>query len=422
MPALLFMYGTEFYHNDGTTAHPYPVCSNNCATNNTAAGQSQIKVPVAGTLTRLGCGVPLNNRTGNPTLVRCRINGTNGNQVASVPAGTTGLFQDTTHTDAVAANDLYDVTMQHGSAGSDLLKVGNMFMAWQATTGDGRPCCNSYGHGAVFGTASTTTYQSIQGHIDSVTCANEAYSSFTTRAAGTYRNFRVVATSNARVTDTVVRFRKNGSNGNQVVTIPATTTGAIEDTTNTDAVTNGDVVNYSITTGTGTQSLYIGMLSIYFVASTGDANDITGCSNISAGSSGPLGNRFLPLMGSHPDLSSETLAPEMIAGMTGRLSNLRHKAASSPYGAHTVTYRLRKDTGGGNTNGNQVIVRAAGQTGLIEDTVSVDDFNAGDILNLSVVPTVALNLGNQSFSLTCSPPPGPPPGSGGGTPLIIINQ
>lgn len=67
----------------------------------------------------------------------------------------------------------------------------------------------------------------------------------------------VTVKANPRVTDTVVRFRHNGADGNQLVTIGAGLTGQFLDSTNEDELEDGDTFNYAITTGAGTEALEI---------------------------------------------------------------------------------------------------------------------------------------------------------------------
>jgi len=48
---------------------------------------------------------------------------------------------------------------------------------------------------------------------------------------------------------TVLKLRKNGADGNQAVTVPATMTGVFEDVAHTDAFGESDDVNYSFSGG-----------------------------------------------------------------------------------------------------------------------------------------------------------------------------
>ena len=62
----------------------------------------------------------LGNARLNDTVIRSRINGVDGNQVITIPAGGTGLFIDTSNTDTIAANDLYCASITTGTGIEDL--------------------------------------------------------------------------------------------------------------------------------------------------------------------------------------------------------------------------------------------------------------------------------------------------------------
>lgn len=60
----------------------------------------------------------------------------------------------------------------------------------------------------------------------------------------TLSNFHVYVTSNSRDVAITGRLRIAGANGNLAVTITASTTGVFSDTSNTDVLSQGDLVNY----------------------------------------------------------------------------------------------------------------------------------------------------------------------------------
>jgi hypothetical protein len=70
-----------------------------------------------GMLTNMRLGIFNNAMTGTYT-VNLRKNGANANQSISVGAGTTGAFEDTTHTDRFVAADLFNYMYSGGVSGS----------------------------------------------------------------------------------------------------------------------------------------------------------------------------------------------------------------------------------------------------------------------------------------------------------------
>lgn len=77
----------------------------------------QHKMSVAGTFSNLYIFIGSASTVGSPS-VRLRINGTNGNIVIASPAGSSGAFSDTTHTDNVAVDDLVNFSVTAGSSGT----------------------------------------------------------------------------------------------------------------------------------------------------------------------------------------------------------------------------------------------------------------------------------------------------------------
>lgn len=68
---------------------------------------------------------------------------------------------------------------------------------------------------------------------------------------GILSTLSVRVVSNNRTTNSVITVRKNGADGNQTVTIPATTTGEFIDLTHTDVIAPNDLLNYKVVVGTG---------------------------------------------------------------------------------------------------------------------------------------------------------------------------
>ena len=93
------------------------------------------------------------------------------------------------------------------------------------------------------------------------------------RKAGTLKNMAVHVTT-ARATASTGRSRKNGANGNLSVSCTAATTGWFEDTTNSDTVSAGEDWNYSITTGTGVDTLQLRDITCEFISTNGDGLNV----------------------------------------------------------------------------------------------------------------------------------------------------
>ena len=97
----------------------------------------------------------------------------------------------------------------------------------------------------------------------------EAQTQVTYRTAGILSNLWVRVSLNLILDGaSTIRVRKNGANGNQVVSFAASTTGTAEDTTNTDSVAAGDELNYSVVIGGTTGNFFPRLLNILFAASS----------------------------------------------------------------------------------------------------------------------------------------------------------
>ncbi len=100
-------------------------------------------------------------------------------------------------------------------------------------------------------TANQTVYYNPNGGQQGTT--TETNAKHRVREPATASNLETHVRQNARTTDTIIRSRKNGANGNQLTTYLGSTseTGTKEDITNTDTLADGDDFNYSKTNSSG---------------------------------------------------------------------------------------------------------------------------------------------------------------------------
>lgn len=203
-------------------------------------------------------------------------------------------------------------------------------------------------------------------------------------ARGTYtwgQGYCVVPVNTCTVA-TTIRSRKNGGNGNQVITIPALTAGVFPlDAVATDALVAGDSYYWQISSPAGA-----GNITITLVSST-----LTSAANI------PV------IMATNPD--SQTVAFGVTRYMT-LAGSVRPSAI-----LNTASYRMRTasllsnlgiylttNTLNGNAvftimnaglAGNETLTFGAGVAGYLEDVVNNDAIAAGTLTCLRVVTTAA---------------------------------
>lgn len=223
---------------------------------------SQFKYKTSATLKNMAVLVYGNSRITN-NIFNSRINSANGNITITIIALTTGLFEDSTNTDTINIDDLVNYAMT-SDIGGGTLQI--RFISLEVITTNDKQNLIS-GTGAVTGStqlANETKYIAISGGSSGDT--TEIYKSCKTRVSFGASNLECYLYSNSVTATSIITLRKNGVDKTQTISIPSTTTGYFEDTTNTDYFYSTDTVNYKIVVGSSGTNLLIntiGMLVDY---------------------------------------------------------------------------------------------------------------------------------------------------------------
>lgn len=242
---------------------------------------SQTVWSVAGTFSKGQANVWENGAAGGTTQTQTlRKNGADTAITFSLTGGQTGIFKDFTNTVAVSADDLINWSWANGSAADVRTDVTSI--VFDATS-------DRY---VRFGAAgSKTTSAASQSTLYSLTALGNAGSGVASSEfsiAGTFQEFSVYISGNARSTDTVYTLYKNGSPTAVTVTVPAGTTGLFTDSTHTETSADGDTFYVEQLTGTGTGNITWERLAIDHIT-TGDSwQFMAGCNNsvgVAAGNS-----------------------------------------------------------------------------------------------------------------------------------------
>jgi hypothetical protein len=207
-----------------------------------AETSSKFLVRAPGIFSNLINNVTANSAAANNVFIS-RKNGANGNQTITVTAGTTGVFEDTTHSDSLASGDTigfeniattsatidgyYGFVCAHTGTTSELVG-GNPALAFNASGFFTAILLNELG-GPTATESNASTPLLIDGKL-----SNMRNNIFSNTMTGTY----------------TFNFRKNSASGNQLLTVAATTTGTFEDTTHTDTFGTRDLLNYMGSGGT----------------------------------------------------------------------------------------------------------------------------------------------------------------------------
>lgn len=248
----------------------YLVPSGDTVAENTAT-EANCKFRIRGTFisSDFYTNISTNARTSTTTFLT-RKNGANGAQSVAYTSTQTGIKEDTSNSDSLAAGDDFCYAVTTTGAGAQSLT----FKHWSSSiisTNSEFIFLSGLTPGASIA-ANSTAYIPPSGDVasPSATEANvQAYPQFTFTAKE-FGSF--VTTNTSIVLSTVFTVRDNGANGNGTVTYTAGQTGLKNDSVNTDTITSGtDEIDYSILnndlTGVTTVS-WVGLVGVVSAAAT----------------------------------------------------------------------------------------------------------------------------------------------------------
>ena len=223
--------------------------------------------------------------------------------------------------------------------------------------------------------AGATGYVSAFGYGTAV--GTETWMDCLARGSYIWANLYVRVISNGVLAASTLRSRKNAVNGNQSVSIPASTTGVFRDTTNTDSLASGDLFNFQVVTGAGGTDLLCNIVTST-LKTVGDSNIPILCT---------VGDRtlasaivFLSLGGSALATATEART-QYIVRVAATLSSLRFRISENTRdGASTGRTRIN------GVNGAQSVSIPASTAGNFEDIVNTDAVAVGNSVNYQLVP------------------------------------
>lgn len=312
--------------------------------------------------------------SGDVTTIGLRVNGANAALAVTTPAATTGEFEDATNSVTIADGDRVCIRHTGNSAPYAVSAAGFQSVRYAATAAPTIPwTVNGNNYVSLNGTS--VYYLPPSGYISAFASLTEPEAQHKIRGADiTLSNLRWVVTSNANAGATTLRLRKNGADGNLVVTVPASTTGEFEDTTHTDTLTSGDLV--ALKGQGGGSGAIAGVIHLVGVLA-GGAFDLFGRAsslNYSAGTT-----RYVALGGWLSFETTEALAQGKVP-MDLTASRLRIYLSQAASGTFwTLTSRIN------GADGAQTLTTATATTGWFEDTTHTDALVAGDHFGVKAV-------------------------------------
>jgi len=322
------------------------------------------------TLAKLYVRVITNATTASST-VRSRKNTANGAQSVSIGAGATGVFQDSVNSDSLVAGDLFNTQAVVGAGGSLTVTIIAYTLATASNT---TPILIAGDVTSLSVTFGVTTYAPIGGEARYNT--TEARSQYIFRVAATLSNIRIYVRSNTVNGTTTVRTRVNTANGAQSVSVGASTTGAFEDTANSDSVASGDAVAYQVVTG-GTSGSFA--VSIWQLKSNSAGRQVI-ASNPDTGTIGSGLTRYVPLEAGCQAYATTEANTQVAAQANFTAKNLFVRVPTNSINGAT-TFTLRQNTG----NSPLTVTVGSGATGTFEDTSNAVSCVAADLLDWGVV-------------------------------------
>lgn len=346
----------------------------------TVAANVQYKVRESATLSNLWAYVDTVS-SANATL-DLQIGGTDGNQTVDI--STTGAKEDTSNTDSVSSGNYihYQYDRAAGQSGVSMISIdyesssGNLVVPYISNSPNG------------LGLGSLDRYPCVMGELSGTT--STTLSEREIHYDATWSNLTGYAEANTKSVSVSVRSVVNGVNGNQIASWGVSTSGEVEDTSNTDDLAPGDLIDYEIDNVTGGGVITVNTISslITYDATTGFSffSD-TRANGVRAASAT---THYLPIFGGFNSFASNTseASAQVRWNVAGTFSNVGIMVASNSYSAN-ATARMRIN----GSDGNIVITITSSTSNTnFEDTSNTDEVSAGDLICLSIVGGTSGNL------------------------------
>lgn len=375
----------------GATVYMTLACTDNAGWS-TAESPHQLTYQKAGTLTHVNIRVLTNNR-GASTLT-IRKNSSNALSL-SIGASLTGNFAEEAGAVSVAVGDIVNYALTVGTSGTTFT-IGSLSALFDAPL-ETALYEALHSSGVALATSDSTTYACIAGRMVGLANSTESQEQVRCREAGTLSHLTVRVTGNTRTTDTTVRLRINGANGAMSVTIAGGATGEFIHATTTDQVAVDDLLNYAITTGSGSGSITISLIACLFTSSSGKHPLVIGQSGGSATVSAGLTRNFF-LAGDVNAVTTETNSqarPLSFVALSDFVANI------SANTINTGTTTIRPRSSGANL-GSAVVNIPAGSTGFLSDTTnSGSDLRTSALNYQMVVSGSSGSLSLRNLSCVC---------------------
>lgn len=356
------------------------------------ATELNVNTPIAGegfTLTRLSCYIYANTRSAGTAEIRLRKNTADGNNVCSIPFGTTGHFTDSSNSDTITTSDSICIAFKYGTGGTGQIDLKSISSVIDTATANTITRLNSYLSANL---ASGTSYSEI---VDGSLSYNATEANAQVKiSAGTLQNMYVYNTPNSRDGDSPITYRINGVDSALTVTLLDTNVGPYPDNTHTATVAEGDLVVIKAVRGGSGGSVGITICGCNFV--TTDDSFISVMPGAASVVPGSATSYYLPIGGEADTASTEAQQKQRFYLTDFNANKMRiHLTTNSV--ASTSSFKLRKN---GADTALSISITAS-TTGLFEDTSNSVSIASGDdinyILNAGGAGTITMRYASIRF-------------------------
>lgn len=384
----LVLGGGNWAHSTSTAFNPLGTGYNG-STDQTVESRTQLTYRVAGTLSKLG--VQCSTHTSN-TVISPRKGASSVGINETITIAGTGVTEDTTNTDAVAAADKWDT--QYSALASTFTATAYIFAATTNTA------CRlvSYTSGAStsYGTSNQTSFNQLGSRLEAGQ-TTETNSTFTAEKAGTLQNLfvNILTNSGSGATAFTLSTRVGGSTGTVTTGAVATgTTGIVEDSTHQDSVTAGQDIHLQVVTGASTTNFTVTTMACDFTSTTGD-------SIINCGDSNTLTNArnqtiFGPLGGGASGFSTGETSWQMTPRDAFIFSNLQITISGNGV-ANTSTANLRAGAASVGSPSTIAATIGASTNGNVVDSTNTYTAVATDLMDYQFA--IGVGAGSQTIVL-----------------------
>lgn len=397
--SILAMTNTSSSLSSGTGSTHYAGLYGTASLTNTEAFR-QMKMLRTGIVGNLFATITSNTIAATSTFT-LRINAADGAQTISVGSNATGKFENIASGDSIAASDLIDVKFVPGAATGQLgvSIISALFQADSGTVISRRTTTC----GADF-IPSTTAYLTLESDYDDsdangIGDTNENHTKLDMQTAGTFNNASVHVETNTITTSSTYTLRKNGANTAVTVSIPSSTSGYFDDTSNAVSVVVGDDVNHQFVSGSTGTIITVGKISIDFDSTDGvhgftQMGNVTDATTDGGQTFARASTAYVSIDGGMKSVPTTESAMQMTtreAFSFSRLSCLVN--ANTNTSASTVQFRVNSADG---TNSLSIAGSSSGY--FTDSTPHTDSTSATDLVCIAVITGVGSGTQTTIFA------------------------